>query len=192
MNLRSALLSLAAASTLLSREADAADQKPERQVSVTISPIHLIFPIVEITAEYAVTRQIGVAAILGYGTISIPTQRITAAGISTTTEKIRAYELGAHFNYYVLGNFDHGMQLGVEALYVGVAGDGPQTTGITASGLALGPYVGYKIITNVGFTFEANGGAQYVTLRGSNANNGDTASQKKVIPLVNLNIGWSF
>lgn len=172
-------------------------EKETRRASITFSPIHLLYPIAEITAELAITPKLGVAGIVGYG--SVPFKTSTTVGgrtTSETSERLRAWELGAHFNYYVLGTFDHGMQLGVEALYLNIARPASGTVQIAAAadGFAVGPYLGYKIITRVGFTFEANGGVQYVAARAS-ATDGSTtatASDKRVIPLVNLNVGWSF
>jgi len=165
-------------------------EAPKRIASITFSPIHLLMPVVEVTAEFAINDKIGVAGILGYGSISAETA--TQTGIQK--RRFRAYEVGGHFNYYVIGSFDHGMQLGLEALYVKVVTDNNIEISGAANGLALGPYVGYKVITNVGFTFEANGGFQYVAMRADATDGTNTASvsQKKVIPLLNLNIGWSF
>jgi hypothetical protein len=96
----------------------------------------------------------------------------------------------------VIGTFDHGMQLGAEVQYLKVARSESNSTEIAASaaGFALGPYVGYKLITSVGFTFEGNLGFQYVAARGeaSSATASASASEKTIIPLLNLNIGWSF
>jgi hypothetical protein len=166
---------------------ESTDDTPDHRVSITFSPIHLLFPIVEVTGEFAVTDKIGVAGIVGYG--SVPVQS------TSTTERFRAFELGGHLNYYVVGTFDHGMQLGVEALYVDVASSGTTfRSAAAANGFAIGPYAGYKIITGVGFTFEGNLGFQYIAARGEATSGGTTASleDRRVIPLLNLNVGWSF
>jgi len=55
--------------------------------------------------------------------------------------------------------------------------------------------VGYKLLTEVGFTFFVQAGFQYAALKAdasSSAGNGSIATQSTVIPLLNLNIGWSF
>jgi hypothetical protein len=65
----------------------------------------------------------------------------------------------------------------------------------TGEGLAVGPMVGYKLITSGGFTFVVQGGAEYVAIAAqANDTNGNSAqdSEKRWIPLLNLNIGWSF
>jgi hypothetical protein len=64
-----------------------------------------------------------------------------------------------------------------------------------AGGVAVGPLIGYKLITRQGFTFFVPGGAEYVFAHAEasdqNGNSG-TASKAEVIPLLNLNLGWSF
>ena len=89
---------------------DAANQtaEAEKTIAVTISPVHLVLPVVELTGEYAVTPKIGVALIVGVGTI-------TPSG---SNDKFTAYEAGASFRYYALGTFRSGLQLGAEALFV--------------------------------------------------------------------------
>ena len=88
------------------------------------------------------------------------------------------------------------MQLGVEALYVHASADDVDSSSVsaTAQGLAIGPYVGYKFIADVGFTFNAQLGVQYVTARGEAASDTESASasDSNIVPLLNLNIGWSF
>ena len=162
-------------------------------VSVTFSPIHLLFPIVEVTGEVAVNEKLGVAGILGIGSVPLTTTRVAASGTSTDTEHLSAWEVGGHVNYYAVGSFEHGMQVGFEVIYMKVAAASTSYhSAASAAGLAMGPYVGYKIITGVGFTFEANLGAEYVALRAESASGTETASDSRWIPLLNLNVGWSF
>jgi hypothetical protein len=162
--------------------------EPTRNVSVTFSPIHLAAPIVELAAELRVTDKISIAAIGGYGSIKVTDPYLK-------DHRFSAFEVGAHLNYYAIGTFDHGMQLGIEALYAKVMTDGSDVKlSGSADGLAIGPYVGYKLITRIGFTFEANGGVEYVTAR-ANATDGTnkaSGSSATFIPLINLNVGWSF
>ena len=51
----------------------------------------------------------------------------------------------------------------------------------------MGSFLGYKIATDVGFTFDGQLGVEHVSAQ---ADNGQ--SNKTWIPLLNLNIGWSF
>jgi hypothetical protein len=160
-------------------------------VSITFSPIHLLLPVVEVTGEYALDDKFGLALIGGFGSIPITTTTIGPFGSSSSTEHVGVWELGGHANYYVVGTFDHGMQLGAEVLWVGASAGGNSTHGaVLATGLAVGPYVGYKIVTRIGFTFEGNLGVEYMAAHASSSTS--TADQKTVIPLLNLNVGWSF
>jgi hypothetical protein len=169
----------------------AAPAAPRHSVSLTFSPIHLLFPIVELSGEVALGEKVSVAGIVGFG--SIPVETRNTMSTSTRTERFSAWEVGGHFNYYVVGSFEHGMQLGVEALYLKVAtSDSSYRSAASATGLAVGPYVGYKLITGIGFTFEANLGAEYVVAQAATADGSATASDSRWIPLLNLNVGWSF
>ncbi len=163
--------------------------RPERSLSVTVSPLHLLFPLLEVTGEYRVGPRLGVAGILGVGTISSKT---------SANESIRffASEVGASVRYYVTGSFQRGVQLGAEALYLHLKIDESTTVDITGvgEGLSIGPFVGYKWTGRGGFTFDAQGGLAYASTRAS-ASNGtspNTASDNRLYPLLNVNVGWSF
>ncbi len=159
------------------------DADVQHQVSITFSPFLLVQPIVEITGEYRLTDKIGAALILGGGSIS------------SGDTKFTAFEGGAQFRYYALGTFIHGMQVGAEVLYLYLSKNDDDTA-IEASGdgLAIGPFLGYKIATNLGFTFEAQGGVQYVfaAAKAESGSTSATAEESDIIPLVNINLGWSF
>ena len=109
------------------------------------------------------------------------------------TVKFTVLEGGAQLRYYVTGSFRRGMQVGAEILYLHVNGSLQDTTGV-ASGLALGPFFGWKTTTYAGFTFEVQGGVEVVTLgsRVTDSSGGSSSSSVDYIPLLNLNIGWSF
>lgn len=158
----------------------------DRSVYISISPIHLIGPIVELTGEARLHRHIGVALIGGYGALKVD-------GVE---ERFKVWEVGGQFVGYPVGHFDHGMQVGLEVLYAGVStNDNAKVTVATATGLATGPFIGYKLATKVGFSFNVQGGVEYVFARAdASSANGATASaeKKSVIPLLNANVGWSF
>ena len=86
-----------------------AAEHPRRVFSLTISPIHLFLPVVELTGEARVHDKVGVALIAGAGKYSDP----NVTGISATV-----YEAGGQVRVYVIGDFRHGMQLGGELLYL--------------------------------------------------------------------------
>jgi hypothetical protein len=147
-------------------------------ISVTWSPIHLALPVVELEGEYNVAPNMGVGLILGAGRVSDSMDTVTAT----------AYEVGGQFNYYFMNRFD-GLHGGAELLYI-TAGDVEQDSSITATGLSAAGYVGYKLMTSIGFTFVAQGGVAYYVAQAESST--AMAEQKKVYPLINLNIGWSF
>ena len=160
-------------------------------LSLTLSPLHLFFPLVELQVEGRVVPHFGVAVIAGAGSI---TSKSRVPGVSD--QKFNAYELGAQLVGYPLQSFES-LQLGAELMWVKVSTktfNGQQITA-DAGGVALGPFVGYKLVTHVGFTFFAQGGFQYMVVKADAADNlGNTASDERsaFIPLLNLNVGWSF
>lgn len=162
-------------------------------VSLTLSPLHLTLPLFEVMGEVRLAPALGASLILGAGQVSIETEQ----GYTDETEEtdLAAYEVGAQATWYPLDDFES-LQLGAEALYVHVSGEDIQgdVSGV-GQGLAVGPYVGYKLLTGVGFTFFAQLGVQRLTVRAKAENDvGQTAdnSSDKWIPLLNLNAGWSF
>ena len=157
-------------------------------VSVTISPIHLALPVFEVTAEYRIEPRVGVAAVAGYGNVS------TAPEGGGEDISVAVFEIGAQANYYLLGDFDHGLQLGAEVLYIGGSAEEGNVSAV-ASGLAMGPFAGYKVAADFGLTFVFQLGAQFVTLKAdAEATTGETAtkSESNTIALLNINLGWSF
>jgi hypothetical protein len=177
-------------STALSQGAPKDPPDVQHQVSITISPVHLAVAIVEAMVEYRVDDKVGMAGILGGG-------QITVKADDGEEMSFTVFEAGAQARYYVLGNFIHGMQVGVEVLYAYVSTkDEDLDVSAVGKGLAVGPFVGYKIATNSGFTFDAQLGAQYMVVKASAEadSTGETASasDSDVLTLLNLNIGWSF
>lgn len=156
-------------------------------VSITFSPIHLLFPIGEVTAEFRLGERMGIAGIVGGGTITVT----DGFGDSTT---FTALEIGAQFRYYLVGDFDHGMQLGAEVLFVHVSGEVDGGVTGTGSGLGVGPFVGYKYSAPFGFTFDAQLGIAAVGI-GAQATDGTTTETRDdsfLGVILNLNVGWSF
>lgn len=141
----------------------------DHDVSITTSPIHLLIPIVEVTAEFRVDDRVGIAGIGGIG----------------STLGILIGEVGASGRYYPFGDFDHGMQLGAEAIFV-AAGTSPNGTTVLGGGIAAGPFLGYKIAARFGLTFEIQLGAAIVGVGAG----GET--DVGLGPILNLNLGWSF
>jgi len=75
--------------------------QPKFHTTITISPLHLALPVVELMGEFSLQPKISLAAIGGIGSYM----------------DFSIVELGGQFNYYLIGDFDQGMQGGVELLY---------------------------------------------------------------------------
>jgi hypothetical protein len=162
---------------------------PHRSVTLSFSPIHLIFPLFEATAEVRAVDHFGISAIGGFGSVPISYS-------DGTGDRLSAYELGGQLVVYPWNDFD-GVQFGVELLYLHLSGENLSNADVKAAGegLAVGPLVGYKLVTLAGFTFFAQGGFEYIAARAETndtSGNSSSASDSRLIPLLNLNIGWSF
>jgi hypothetical protein len=174
------------------------DKPQDHSVAVLISPFHLILPVVEITAEIRLHERIGVAVIGGIGSIDPYQFSQTKPPAGVKTGRFTVWEAGAQFVSYPVGHFDHGMQLGAELLYLGIAGSAESATNSasgTGQGLSMGPFIGYKFTAKVGFSLAIQGGVAYVTARADAKDaQGNTASRtdSQFGPLINLNLGWAF
>lgn len=159
-----------------------------KRFSLTTSPIHLTFPVFELTGEYALAPKFGVAAIGGFGGMDVKNSVGNTVGLPVL-------ELGLQANYYLVGDFGHGMQVGGELLWIKV--DPPKDEGVTVdvNGLAVGPMVGYKWAASFGLTFMAQAGYQFLFAKAEAEDaNGQQVegSSSTGVPLINLNLGWSF
>jgi hypothetical protein len=156
----------------------------DRRFSLTFSPVHLVLPVVEVTGELRAADRVGVAVVAGAGTVPIE-------GLD---ERVFAYEIGAQGRFYLLGDFDGGLQVGAEALWLGASSDDVDGVEAVAAGLAIGPFAGYKHTFSFGLTLDGQVGAQYIAIA-AEASDGDrteTEADQDVIVLLNLNVGWSF
>lgn len=160
----------------------------EPSVTVMWAPLRLVVPLGELTAEYRVQDKVGVSGTFGGGKRTISANSMDVSGTEI--------EGGAQARYYVLGSFRKGMELGAEALYEYVHFQEPFPQGVVAAaagGLTIGPFIGYKIIGTSGFTFEGQIGARYLamdpTVQGSAM---IPQNIDRWLPLLHLNVGWSF
>lgn len=155
-----------------------AEEQTPLHASITLSPVHFAITTGELTVEVAVAPNFGVAVIGAVGSIK-PT---------TSDQRVLVYEAGISPRYYVWGNFRQGVELGVEALYAHASADGQLMSSLSAEGLALGPYAGYKWVSSMGLTLEAQLGISYFAMRGDGVSDEDS----RISPIVNLQVGWSF
>ena len=164
------------------------EAKPRgKTISVTWAPILLVVPLIELTAEYRVADKLGVSITVGAGK-----RTITSGSDEATGTEI---EGGAQVRYYLIGDFDHGMEAGVQALEEHVTFEEPLpagVVGVAAGGFTVGAFLGYKIATGIGFTFEAQLGARYLVVEPAVQGTGSFGDIQKWQPLLHLNIGWSF
>lgn len=173
--------------------ANAAPTSPRRSVSLTFSPLHLLFPVAEVTGEFRLADHVGVALIGGIGSIRSDKNLITGE-----RTRFSVFELGGQVAAYPFSTFDKGFQVGAEIMYVGVKSDdnygSTRVTG-AADGLAVGPFVGYKFVMREGLTLALQGGVEYLVARGeAQSSDGDRSedSASAILPLLNVNLGWSF
>jgi hypothetical protein len=150
-------------------------QKPPPRISATLSPVHLILPVVEITVEARVSNHVGVAIIGGAGSVT--------SGGSTAS----VAEIGGQLDYYPFAPFS-GAHIGVEPLYVHGSSDSDSTA--VANGLSFGPFIGYKFVASFGLTLVAQLGVGVQVIKAHNTST--ESSDKTFAPILNLNAGWSF
>ncbi len=155
----------------------ASTARAEPTIAITTSPLHLIVPMAEVTAEVRVADRVGISVIAGVGSFRD----------EPTDEKISLLEGGASVRYYVTGSFRGGLQLGAEAVYVYASADAMD---VEAAGLGLSPFFGYKWTHRSGLTLEGQLGATFLTARATS--NTATASDRAVSPMLNLQVGYSF
>ncbi len=152
-------------------------ENKQHHVSLTISPLLLLLPIAQVMGEFRVGDKFGAAAILGLGGVL----------------DFFTVQVGGQFRYYLVGSFIHGLSLGAQLLTLVLTGEFGGS-GVTAAGISLAPFVGYKIATNVGFTFDAQLGPDFVLAGATSTLVKSTAesSNGAIGLLFNLNVGWSF
>lgn len=166
------------------------DEPPVRDWAATFSPVHLIFPVGEISLERRIGDDFSAAVIAGVGQINVRFEDGVTGGLL-------AWELGAQGRWYLLGSFQEGLHLGAELLYLRLIGEEFSEGDVTAASDAtmVGPLIGYKLVTDLGFTLDAQAGGQVAWLRGdlrSSSGERDSGAEVILVPLLNLNIGWSF
>ncbi len=166
-----------------------------RKMSVTFSPLRLLSPMVRLTGEFKADDQWSIAGTFGFGSY---TEGEDAEGNALTHD---AWEAGGQARYYALGGFDHGLHLGLDALFRDVP---VETTGLfsevtegTGRGLAIGPMVGYKVAAEMGLTLDVQAGLRYdgfnmLADAETHEDLEEPAPDQDLHPMVNVNVGWSF
>lgn len=160
-------------------------------MSITLSPLHLLFPVLELEVEAAIAPHFSLGIIGGAGTVEAQT-----LDPSFHEARFSVYELGSQVIGYPLRDFS-GLQFGgqVKWLHLSTTEVDGQAVDANAGGLAVGPFIGYKVLAEVGFTFVVQGGFQYAATKANASDSegsSDHAEQEDFLPLLNLHLGWSF
>ncbi len=156
-------------------------------LSVTFSPAHLELSVFEVAAELRLSPKLSVVGIAGAGAVWAKEDLDQSA-------RALIWELGAQGRYYAIGNFRHGMSLGVETLYVGAdanLGDAEWSANV----LSIAPFVGYKYAASWGFTFDGQLGYGWLAAKNRADDGVETSSNQSSyagLLVLNLNLGWSF
>lgn len=174
-------------------------------MAITFAPANLLFLNTwKVNGEFRLAEKWGLQVSLGAGKVETDRKAVPEIDIR---------EGGGQVRWYAIGDFDHGLQLGAELMFIDLSFPiyelkkerlpEPIDTGIAAT--AFGPFLGYKVASRLGFTFEAQLGLQYYgiearagiplsTLHDSlDGLTAELAAQTSmVLPLGNLNLGWSF
>ena len=174
---------------------------PKRRLTVLLAPVWLAVGFVRIDTELRVTDWLGLKAVVAPFSDSL----------------FFNYVLGAQVNFYPLGSFDRGWQIGIEHVQgrkhatgslVG-AGDADAPALVSKAGVEpfvevalLGPHIGYKYITDSGLSVEAQVGVQAAWSKhfGGNPQMNSIArvvpvaqmdSVARIMPMFAFNFGWS-
>ena len=160
-------------------------------MSLSVSPLHLLSgPVLELMAELRIVDHFGVGGFGGFGEYTVEDDDLDR------DVEAAVYELGGQFSWYPLEAFSS-LTVGAEIDYVHIETEELPNSSITVlgDGLSFGPFIGYKLISSAGFTFLAQAGVQYVTLRAEQQEGDATLDEDeraRFVPLINLNLGWSF
>jgi len=196
-----------------SKKVDTADTRPpvEHWLTLQTSLYHLLVPMFEIGGDYAIDRHF--SAGLTFGVAFLP---IKPADLDNNFGTgVRAIGATVRAQYYVLGDFDHGISLGLQG-----TGWSTRTTGNTNPSRFLSSegsvnqyaiFVGIKHAFRLGFMLSGQVGYQYNAKNDPVIENGKSyeggefgadpteqlrdssefASMRSPL-LLNLNVGWSF
>lgn len=152
----------------------AAGPLDDRVVSLTLSPFHAPLPALELTAEVRIGNSFSGALIAGIGNF------LDARGHAHSGR-----EIGAQGIYYLEPTFRE-LHVGIEATYV-KSSDTMSLTTFTGTALAVGAFVGWKYVHRWGVTLLAQGG-----LAMGFVEEYSRETDTRVLPIINLNAGWSF
>jgi hypothetical protein len=155
----------------------------DERVTATVEPMVLVIPMIDATVEAKVAPHVGLAARAGYGHIGIP---FLAGG--------NLYELGGEARYYLDREFS-GWHVGAEATWLWGETSGYLFSNESSSSQmmdssaerVIGGFGGYKWIGWHGLTAVAQLGVGHLDQARS-----PDGPIHKMIPVGNLDVGWTF
>ncbi|MGE5480350.1 MAG: hypothetical protein ACM3U1_07985 [Chloroflexota bacterium] len=156
--------------------------------------------IYEVQWEYAPLERWSFTIKGGYGSL-LGSDKIFKT--NTGIEQKSPYDLiiiGSKVAYYLLGDFEHGVQAGLDATYYATSYNVARSAGPyeEGRGLNLTPFIGYKVILSPGYTLNAQAGYgmkyhnKFEGVRdGAGVYQGYIRSIFKPTYVFNVNFGWS-
>lgn len=177
MQIAKSILCVGLVGGLLATTAFAQPAAETPSVTVSWSPLHLVLNIVELSGEVAATDNLGVGVMAGAG----------------KWQGITIWEVGAQANYYLLARFKS-LHVGgsLEYLHASTSENDEWSAEGVSRGLVLSGHLGYKYIHRSGFTFLAQAGVGYLAVESTVDGSASATDDSKVLPTLNLNVGWSF
>ena len=152
-----------------------------KPLSVTFAPVMLLIYVPEVTVEYLLTRHVSASVMGGWG------GRTFSDG-----GEARVREAGGQVRWYTQPRAAKGVHFGVQGYWARLrqvlVNDGDSflsAVGGEVEFIAVGPFVGTKIVYPYGLTIDLQVGFQYA--KALDENNSITAPF-----LSNINLGWSF
>lgn len=149
-----------------SQETPRKSRKPGR-FSLMAAPLLIFIP--ELTGEFRVGESFAIAGSVGAGSYLDGSGGIAVAGLQAI--------------YYAVGSFNHGMQLGPHVLFSSSSDKRSEAPADIEDTISVGAVVGYKLVTRVGFTVNA----QLSVLAYDDGEGGVALG-----PLPNVKLGWTF
>lgn len=163
--------------------------------TLTLSPLRLILPPVSVRATLEAHLYDGLSLMVFGG--AGKTNAASSSTISTTGptvsvgdagDKVSTWEIGGALRWYFAHRFE-GAFAGVDVTYVHATAN-PVSAGFLVRGLTVGPVVGYKLITSIGFTVDTRVGLGVVAKDDRDVD--PSSPRSNFVPLADVGIGWSF
>jgi hypothetical protein len=178
------LLSLVSATAFAEDVQVKQDVEPEteHQLSLTIAPLWILNGEPHGNIEVRVFDKWSGSLGLGYSNrASLPLEESDVTHIAISTS--------GQIRYYAIGDFDHGMQVGAHYHYFWTE---PSTQGVknrAVGGHTTSGFLGYKYITDIGFTLDFQGGIGYFV---TSDRDGQEVDGSRPVAYWAADIGWSF